>query len=184
MSHHQAGLRCLLLTGVFLALGSAPAVAADSGGAKKTTALPTVAFICSHGTIKSLAAAQMFNQMAVQRGLPVQAISRAANTDTVDEVIPASVAREMVSDGFYVDEIKPKVLTHEEASKALRVVHISLEDIANDPDSKALAGVAVERWDGIPSGLRDYPTMRKMIKARIEAMLEHYAATQVSAAKE
>jgi protein-tyrosine-phosphatase len=183
MSHH-AGLRRLLLTGTFLALASTLASAADSGDAKKTTALPTVAFVCSHGTIKSLAAAQMFNQMAVQRGIPVQAISRAANADTVDEVIPNSVAREMVSDGYYVDEIKPKVLTHEEASKALRVVHISLEDIANDPDSKALAGVAVERWDGIPSGLRDYPTMRKMIKARIEAMLEHYAATQVSAAKE
>jgi protein-tyrosine-phosphatase len=163
------------------ALGSAPVFAADAPQSKAKKEHPTIVFTCSHGTIKSLMAAGRFNMVAAMRGIPVRAISRAANVDTVDAEIPEPVAYAMAQDGYYVDETKPKVLTREEAVKALRVVHISLEDLADDPDAKAVAGMAVERWNDIPSGLRDYPTTRKMIDKLVDELVDEYAAKQASA---
>ena len=156
-----------------VAFGGASALAAD--------APETVVFICSHGTIKSLAAAQRFNKMAAERGISVRAISRAANDKTVDKSVPDKVAAAMVKDGYYVDEVVPKVLSQGEAAKAAKIVHVSLEDPSDDPDAKAAAGVAVQRWDGIPSGLRDYPTMSKMINERVDAMVEEFAKKKTAA---
>jgi hypothetical protein len=60
-------------------------------------------------------------------------------------------------------------------------VHVSLEDPADDPDSKSAAGIAVQRWNGIPSGLRDYPTTSKMINEKVDAMVEEYAKKKTAA---
>ena len=165
----------------WVALGSGQAFA---GEAPKAAAQehPLVVFTCSHGSIKSLMAAMRFNKIATEQGIPVRAISRAANEDTVDATVPDPVAYAMAEEGYYVDEVAPKVLTKEEVTKALRVVHISLEDRANDPDAKATLGLPVERWDGIPSGLRDYPTTRKMIDERVDALVAEFAANQTSTA--
>ena len=54
-------------------------------------------------------------------------------------------------------------------------MHVALENPSDDPDSKAPAGIAVQRWDGMPSGLRDYPTTSKMINERVDAMVDEYA---------
>jgi protein-tyrosine-phosphatase len=168
-----------LAAAVFAALGSAPAFAADASAKGP----PTVAFICSHGSIKSLMAAMRFNRLAEERGISVRAISRAANTDSADEKVPDPVAVAMTKDGYYVDEIKPKVLTHEEASKAIRVVHISLEDPTHDPDAKEAAGLSVERWNGIPSALRDYASTKRMVNELVDKMVDEFASKQISEAK-
>jgi|SRR5215468_5584477 len=179
MPHNHTAL--LLIASFFAALGSSPAFAVDSRDSSTNTQ-PTVAFICAHGSIKSLMAAQRFNRLAEERGLPVRAISRATNTDSVDDKVPEPVAKGMTQDGYYVDGIKPQVLTHDEASKALRVVHISLEDPTNDPNAKEASGVAVERWNGIPSALRDYAMTKRMVNERVDAMINEYAAKQAGAA--
>jgi protein-tyrosine-phosphatase len=181
MFHGQSALRHLAVAALCCAaFASAPAFAVDapqsSSGAKQT-----VVFICSHGTIKSLMAAQRFNKMAAERGISVRAISRAANAHTVDKFVPDKVADAMTKDGYYVDEVVPKILTQDEAAKALQVVHVSLEDPSDDPDAKPAVGVAVKRWDGIPSGLRDYPTAKKMINERVDAMVEEYAKKTTAA---
>jgi arsenate reductase (thioredoxin) len=182
MSLTHSAFRCLAIIGFcFAAFASGPSRAADTPSSGPSTQ-PTVVFICSHGTIKSLMAAQRFNKIAAERGISVRAISRAANDRTVDKKVPDKVAAAMEKEGYYVDEIVPQVLTHDEAAKAAKVVHISLEDPADDPDAKTAVGLAVQRWDGIPSGLRDYPTARKMIDQRVDAMVEEFAKKRATAA--
>lgn len=177
----HAVLRSVLAAGFCAALGCGAALAADAQTLSPKPGTPVVAFVCSHGTIKSLNAAERFNRLAEQRGLSVRAISRAANEASVDPKVPDPVARDMAKEGYSVADVKPKVLSHEEAASALRVVHISLEGNVDDPDAAAAKDRRVERWDGIPSGLRLYDVMSQMIAERVDAMIEEFAQKQASA---
>ncbi len=184
MSSNYAVSRRLLAAGFGAALACGLAFGTEPDSSAKS-AQPTVAFVCAHGSIKSLMAAERFNRLAAQRGLAVRAISRATNEKTVDSKIPDPIVRAMTQEGYQVADVKPQVLTREEASDAARVVHISLEgpvDFVKDPNAASASDRAVERWNGIPSGLTQYDATRRMIAARVDALIDEFAKKQASVA--
>jgi protein-tyrosine-phosphatase len=179
MSNNHAVSRRLLAAGFGAALACGPAFGADLPGSR--SADPTVVFVCSFGSVKSLMATERFNRMAEKRGLAMRAISRATSEKTVHAKVPDSVVKAMALEGFQVTDVKPLALTREEATAAIRVVHISLEGI-DDPLPAQAVHRPVERWDGIPSAVRDYNTARSMLVPRVDALFEELAKKQASVA--
>jgi chromate transporter len=119
-----------------------------------------VVFVCDHGSVKSLIAAEWFNRLAARRGSALHAVSRGL---TPDEGVPPAVSAALRADGFDVASYRPRAFDAEEAVKARRVV--SLGAAAPGP------GGAVERWDGIPAATERYEESRSAIRARVEALL-------------
>jgi arsenate reductase (thioredoxin) len=183
MSHHHAVSRRVLALAFGAAFACGPALGAGPSRSSATSDEPTVAFVCAHGNVKSLMAAERFNRLAEQRGLKVRAISRAANPETLFTKVPESLAKDMGREGYRVADVQPQALSREEASRAVRLVHISLEgplDLSKDPDPRFAAPGAVERWNGIPNGLTQFETANRMISARVDELIEQFARKQAA----
>ncbi len=84
----------LLLLSLAVAL---PAAGQDSKTQK-------VVFVCEHGSVKSLIAASLFNKVAREQGLNVEAVSRGM---APDEKVPPAIATSLLADGFDVSAFKP-----------------------------------------------------------------------------
>jgi protein-tyrosine-phosphatase len=178
---HAFSLRLLAL-GIGAALACGSAYAGDLFEPTAKAGDETVAFVCNFGSVKSLMAAARFNALAEQRGLPIRAISRAASEKTVHQSVPEPVVKNMAQDGWQVESYKPKVLTREEASSAVSIVHIPLEDLTQDIGVPSASGKTVERWEGIPSAVRDYKTAKSMLMPKVDALFEEMARKQASVA--
>lgn len=140
-------------------------------------ALPAraVAFVCSYGSVKSLMAASRFNFLAERRGIPERAVSRAASDATVHASVPEPIVKSLAAEGFHTADYKPRTLTQSEAQKAVKIVYIPLEDPTQEPKLQASPTQAVERWEGIPSALRDYDTVKRMLYSRIDTLVDDLA---------
>jgi len=63
----------------------------------RRAAADAVVFVCEHGSVKSLMAAQWFNRLAHERGLRLRAVSRGL---TPDAAVPGPVADHLAGHGF------------------------------------------------------------------------------------
>lgn len=79
--------------------------------------IPTVVFVCLHGSAKSLIAAEHFRRLAEEQGLDVCATS--AGTDP-DPEIPPHVIEGLLADGIDVRGRRPRSLCREELARAPR----------------------------------------------------------------
>lgn len=156
----------------FLAMMATPSFAQQSDGV-----LPQrpVAFVCSYGSVKSLMAAARFNMLAEKRGIPERAVSRAASDATVHSSVPEPIVKAMADEGYQVRDYKPRTLSQSDADKAVKVVYIPLEDPSKEPKLQASPPNPVERWEGIPSALKDYGTVRTMLYSRIDNLIDELA---------
>jgi hypothetical protein len=75
-----------------------------------------VVFVCEHGSVKSVIAAEWFNRLAADRKVAIRAVSRGV---TPDEAIPAGVAKNLRQEGFGIDGFRPKRLEKEDVAAAL-----------------------------------------------------------------
>jgi arsenate reductase (thioredoxin) len=121
-----------------------------------------VLFVCLHASAKSLIAAEYFNKLAADRGLPFRAVS--AGTEP-DGAVPPHVVAGMRGDGYDVSRRIPLTLTRELAAPA-RVA------ITFEPDLEPYVGSAcrVERW-GVPAVSDDYAVARDAIRARVDRLV-------------
>jgi hypothetical protein len=69
--------------------------------AQPTAPKPLVVFVCEHGSVKSVVAAALFNELASQRGVSIRAISRGTDPDAG---IPQPVRDGMKAEGLKVDQ--------------------------------------------------------------------------------
>jgi arsenate reductase len=125
----------------------------------------TVVFVCEHGSVKSLIAAQWFFRLASERGLAVRAVSRGVTPDaSVPSLIEAALAR----DGFDVSGFEPRRPDAEVLANASRVVAIGVDprQIPSPPQTP------VEAWEGIPAATDDYAAAREAMKERIQALID------------
>ncbi|MBA3773245.1 MAG: hypothetical protein H0X13_12395 [Ramlibacter sp.] len=134
-----------------------------------------VTFVCSYGSVKSLMAASRFNFLAEKRGIPERAVSRAASDATVHTSVPDPIVKALATEGFKVADYRPRTLTQSEARTAVKIVYIPLEDPTQEPKFQASPTQAVERWEGIPSALRDYDTVKRMLYSRIDTLVDDLA---------
>jgi chromate transport protein ChrA len=118
-----------------------------------------VVFVCEHGSVKSLVAAEWFNRLARERGLSPRAVSRGI---TPDATVPPAIVQAMARDGFEVGGFRPRALADSDLQGA-RVVSFG----AAIPGSPA----NVETWLEVPPATQDFAASRDAIKLRIERLL-------------
>ena len=126
-----------------------------------------VVFVCEHGSVKSMIAAQWFNRMAAERGIRLQAVSRGVEPDAK---IPEAVAANMRKDGFHLAGLVPVRLQETDLAQAHYVVAIGAKSALLD---KMLEGF--QRWDDIPPASVDYSAACDAMRARIKVLLDTLA---------
>jgi arsenate reductase (thioredoxin) len=158
-----------LILGAIAAL-SVPAAAGERAETTTQTATTqaTIVFVCEHGSAKSLVAAELFNRLARERGVPARALSRAVSAQTVDPKVPAALARNMSGDGFDVGGFQPQPLSAGEAKNATRVVVVNYDDEV----AAAAGATTIEHWNIGPAVTLEYQKARDEIAARIGALVD------------
>jgi protein-tyrosine-phosphatase len=126
-----------------------------------------VVFVCEHGSVKSMIAAQWFNRLSAERGLPLRAVSRGVEPD---QNIPAGVAENLRKDGFELGGVLPARLQKQDLASATHVVVIG----ARSPLLDGLPA-APERWDDIPPASTSYEASRDAMRERLGALLDKLA---------
>jgi len=125
---------------------------------------PNVLFVCLHGSAKSLIAAEYFNRLAAERGLPATAVS--AGTEP-DDAIPPRVTQGLGADGIDVAGRRPRRPTPADLDGSAIVV-----TFACDLADLASRAPRIERWDDVPAVSEDFKRARDVIVARVTALLE------------
>lgn len=129
-------------------------------------ATPTVVFVCLHGAAKSVLAAAYFERLAAEQGANLRAT--AAGLDPDPEVSPR-VAQALLEEGLDVCGHRPRRVTRGELARAWRVVSFGCDLTPLLPP-----GVAVDRWDDVPSINQDFNAVCGLIRARVPQLLEEW----------
>jgi arsenate reductase (thioredoxin) len=124
----------------------------------------TVLFLCPHNAAKSVIAAAYCARLAAERGLTLRATS--AGTDPDPDVSP-TVAGALLAEGIDVRAHRPRRVTAGALASAARVVSLGC-DLGN----LATPGLAVERWDDIPSPSADLTGARAVIAAHVRRLVD------------
>ena len=126
-----------------------------------------IAFVCLHGSAKSLIAAEYCKRLAASRGAGVQASSSGPEPDAE---VPGHVVEGLLGDGINVSGQRPQRVSREGLADATHIVSFGC-----DLSSIAPAGVAVERWDDCPAVSDGYAPARDFIAGRVEQLLRRLA---------
>lgn len=128
-----------------------------------------VLFLCEHGNVKSLMAAEYFNREAAERGLQVRAEARGIAPDTSG--VPPAIAAGLASEGYDVSAFHARPLSAADVAGAVRVIRIGTVL----PPEITAAAVAVEGWDDVPPASQDFPAARSALRAHIAELLRTLA---------
>jgi len=123
-----------------------------------------VLMVCEHGSVKSLMAASLFNQAAVERRLPYRAIARGVNPDPS---VPAPIAAALAQEGIDVKEYVPTRFSGAEVAGASRVIAIGVDPVALSP----AANVPIDSWSDVPAASVNYGAARDSLKQHVDALL-------------
>ena len=129
-----------------------------------------VLFVCEHGSVKSLIAAEYFNQHAKARGLPFVAIARG----TSPAPIPKAVRAGLQPAGFDVAGFEPN-------RSPLRK-YLAYRGWFPDQDIGAQVGgrAVYAQWDHLPAVSEDFGRGRDAIVRRVDALIEELRKTSRS----
>ena len=125
--------------------------------------LPTVVFVCLHGSAKSLIAAEHCQKLASQRGMDLRVTAAGLEPD---EKIPSPVVDGLLRDGLDVRGRQPRRISREDLAGAWRVVTFGC-----DVGGMVPSGVTVERWDDIPAVSENFDVARDAIVARVARLV-------------
>jgi protein-tyrosine-phosphatase len=125
-----------------------------------------VVFVCEHGSVKSVIAAQWFNRLAAERHMDVRAVARGVS---VDAQVPQVIADALAKDGFEVRGFKPASASTQELAEARKVVTFAV-DVPGAPAGRAT------RWEGVPPASEQYDKARDEIRQRVERLLDELQA--------
>ncbi|HEX6572855.1 MAG TPA: hypothetical protein VF055_12595 [Steroidobacteraceae bacterium] len=152
-----AACRVVLLVGTAVFTGSA--VGGDAAGTHTV-----VTFVCEHGAAKSVLAAALFNQLALERGVPARAVSRGiAPSTTLQHETVAGLDR----DGIRIEQAAPQPVTREDERASSRVVTI---DVADEP--AFLRTTKLREWDHVPAISQGYAAARDDLRRRAANLLD------------
>jgi len=156
-----------MIAGAFVFLVAPPAVVDERAPAGPAR----VVFVCTHGNVKSLIAAQWFTRIAAERGISVRAVARGLEPENP---VPPAIVERLRADGLDVAGYEARPLAPADVDGASRLVTIGVEA----PAWVARSGVAREAWDGIPPASERYEESRDAMRARIEVLLESLKASK------
>ncbi len=149
----------------WLALGLPLLLAAPIGAQDRST--KSIVFVCEHGSVKSIIAAQWFNRMAAERGAHLRGVSRGLEPDAQ---IPEAVAANLRKDGFDLTGVTPVRLQEADLTQVRYVVAIGVKSPLLDKIPASL-----QRWDDIPPASANYSAARDAMRAKIAALLDTLA---------
>ena len=126
-----------------------------------------VAFVCLHGSAKSLIAAEYFNRLALEKSLPIRATTSGPEPDPE---VPANVVDGMRSRGIDVKSYKPTLITPDGLKDADLIV-----SFACDAGRKLAPGKSEERWDECPAVSDDFDVAWNFITGRVDQLVGRLA---------
>jgi arsenate reductase len=127
-----------------------------------------VAFVCLHGSAKSLIAAEYFNRLAGEKSLALRATTAGPEPDPE---VPANVVDGMKTRGIDVQAYRPTLIAAEQLTDADLIV-----SFACDAGRKLAPGKPEERWDECPAVSDDFDIAWDFITKRVETLVERIAA--------
>jgi len=127
-----------------------------------------VAFVCLHGSAKSLIAAEQFNRLAAVESLPFRATTSGPEPDVE---VPANVVAGFKTRGIDVSGYKPTLIAANQLADADLIVSFACDA------GRRLAPVKPEqRWDDCPAVSDDFDVAWDFIARRVKALVSHLAA--------
>lgn len=126
-----------------------------------------VAFVCLHGSAKSLIAAEYFNRLARERSLSLRATTSGPEPD---RQVPDNVVAGMKTRGFDVRAYKPTLISADGLKDADLIV-----SFACDAGRKLAPGTAEERWDECPAVSDDFDIAWDFITGRVATLVARLA---------
>jgi protein-tyrosine-phosphatase len=133
-----------------------------------------VAFVCLHGSAKSLIAAEVFNRLAQEKRLAVAATTSGPEPDLE---VPPNVIEGLLSYSIDVRGYRPTLISAAGLADADLIVSFACEA------GTALApGKPVERWDDCPAVSADFETAWRFITGRVEQLVTRLAQAPATAA--
>jgi arsenate reductase len=127
-----------------------------------------VAFVCLHGSAKSLIAAEYFNRIATERNLPLRATTSGPEPDSE---VPENVVAGLKSRGIDVRHCQPVLITAGQLADADLIV-----SFACDAGRRLAASKPEERWDECPAVSNDFDIAWTFITGRVENLISRLAA--------
>ena len=127
-----------------------------------------VAFVCLHGSAKSLIAAEYFNRLAIERGLPCRATTSGPEPDAE---VPGNVVAGLRSRGIDVGQYKPALIAAEQLAGTDLIVSFACE-----AGRRLAPNKAEERWDDCPAVSEDFDIAWTFIAGRVEKLVARLAA--------
>jgi arsenate reductase (thioredoxin) len=127
-----------------------------------------VAFVCLHGSAKSLIAAEYFNRIATERSLPLRAITSGPEPDSE---VPENVVTGLKSRGIDVSQYRPTLIAAEQLADADLIV-----SFACDAGRRLAASKPEERWDERPAVSDDFDIAWTFITGRVEKLISRLVA--------
>ena len=122
-----------------------------------------IAFVCLHGSAKSLIAAEYFNRRAAERGLALRAFSAGQEPDAE---IPPHVVAGLRGKGIDVAGKVPNAATPERLGKAERVVAFGC-----DLGGTLKPGQSVEQWADCPAVGDGFEPSWQYITRRVDELV-------------
>ena len=122
--------------------------------------MPTILFICLHGSAKSLIAAEHWNRLAEASGDDTRAVSLGVEPDAT---VPGPVVAGLARDGFDVRGYVPRLASPDQLGAASHIV--SFCELSGAP-----ASVPIEQWSDLPMVSDGYDVARDAIVARVEGL--------------
>ena len=126
-----------------------------------------VAFVCLHGSAKSLIAAEYLNRLAREKSLPLRATTAGPEPDAE---VPANVVEGMKSRGIDVHVYRPTLIAADQLADADLIV-----SFACDAGRKLAPAKAEERWDECPAVSEDFDVAWAFITGRVDALVARLA---------
>jgi arsenate reductase len=122
-----------------------------------------VAFVCLHGSAKSLIAAEVFNRTAIERNLLLRATTSGPEPDSE---VPQNVVAGLKSRGIDVSRYRPTLIAAEQLADADLIV-----SFACDAGRRLASSKPEERWDECPAVSDDFDIAWTFITGRVENLI-------------
>jgi arsenate reductase (thioredoxin) len=123
-----------------------------------------IAFVCLHGSAKSLIAAEYLNRRAGERGLQMSATSSGPEPDLV---VPSNVIEGLRRHDIDVSNRTPERVSAQRLTGADHIVSFGC-----DLRGLVAADREIERWDDCPAVSDDFEVAWSFITARVEKLID------------
>jgi arsenate reductase (thioredoxin) len=127
-----------------------------------------VAFVCLHGSAKSLIAAEYFNRLASERKLPFCATTSGPEPDGE---VPENVVAGLKRHGIDVGQYRPALIAAEQLADTGLIV-----SFACDAGRRLAPSRPEQRWDECPAVSDDFDIAWTFITRRVEKLIAGLAA--------